>query len=391
MNDNLVTALNTSPFASMNISQNSANSLPVGYSQYNSNSTNGSISALNSLISRKDFQTIINCDRLFLTLFCKIFSEKNMHLGRDDFDAVAHNDTYYMKGREVNYPGYTCEKYGSIRRELEIFRKLIQKTFKEKKEVERLIICMASDLFIRKPSQEPIYLADWLHNNKDKVSRDMHNAYVSPHLRILLESIGVNYSERMITCSVRTGLGSIEQGKVLAISIKLKDQEYFSYPITPAQVPTTHCAGSEFYKFYQEGRFCDYTIISTDQKAIPIHANVLGIYGGKYFETFLSQKNMLESKTNQSSLHGSHATLSLFVDYLYLGAEQLEKRFLNGEEMDLYELLQIAHTYQLNALFKHVVNLLILAATPNDHQIIQELAKLYQDNDLQRLADYLTK
>ncbi len=86
----------------------------------------------------------------------------------------------------------------------------------------------------------------------------------------------------------------------------------------------------------------------------------------------------------------SESTIAAFIDFLYLGGKECQTRIASGElKVDVVELFEFAHTYQLDILKDCCFNLFCLLSTPENAKQIASLGKTYSDHSLKMLAKKL--
>lgn len=274
-----------------------SNSRPTD--QYNIN-----FSELTELLKRVDFESIIKDKELFWSLFCKIFSEKKVK--KDNcFDIQVNGDLALVLGRD-HIIKHT-QKF------VELLRTLALESFEAKSAIKTLFIPISTDLFVRKPSNTTIDLTDWLTKDaKDKFSWDFYIKFNKPFLPCLFETLKLNYDEVESEQFIKTDLymGS-EKREVMLITVTPDKNTHFSFPIKPAELPASDHPNKPFYDAYKLGMWCDFSLISSEGKHLSIHKSVLGIYGGKCFQTLLSQK-MRENNEQAINLNYSYEVLSFF-------------------------------------------------------------------------------
>lgn len=341
------------------------------------------VKSLNDMVCRKDFEIIVKDKNLFLAKFCKTFAEKR-DKPNEGFDVEVVGDQVSITGRK--------HIISKVKEQVELFRSLALEAFETRCEVDRVIISIIDDYFLRKPSSTNcIDLTDWLSDNvKDKMDKMWFRDFVRPYLHDFFESLAFNYSDSKTTQLVQNDeLFAPKHEKVIAIRIALKHDQHLTYPITPVAIPSVSCPDPSFYERYKLGKLCDYSLISSEGKELRVHGIILDIYGGPYFQTLLSSK-MKETIEKSIKMDYPYEVIQNVVDTLYLGPKHLEGKLFGGEEIDVYGILQFAHAHNLQPLFKQMINLLMLIARSSDAETIKGLANCYRDDDLHRLANHLS-
>ena len=85
----------------------------------------------------------------------------------------------------------------------------------------------------------------------------------------------------------------------------------------------------------------------------------------------------------------SYETVKTFLDFLYLGPQEFLEKLSDHKEFSVFELLDLAHTYQIEILFNCCLHIINDSATFNNLKDIQAAAKLYLNKDLNQITESL--
>lgn len=162
----------------------------------------------------------------------------------------------------------------------------------------------------------------------------------------------------------------------------------FFYPIPPKAVKCTRPEDKEYYGLYKEQILCDFTI-KTKQDSIGIHSTQLYLYGEEFFKKITTTKFKESIEKNLDLSEYPLPVVKAFIDFIYLGKEHLEPEAFFKSDVDLLELLNLAHTYHIEPLINICTNLLSLSASSLLAEDVKELAAIYHNEHLEQLASYI--
>ena len=170
--------------------------------------------------------------------------------------------------------------------------------------------------------------------------------------------------------------GDIDGRKLI---LNFRDIPDPSSVIDPIPIPSEIDSHSHLYKAYLKQKFTDVSLITIDQE-FKLHRFVLYSEGGQYFERLYDSE--FKQPADKIAVPGyTSATVSLYVDYLYLGS----KAFENQPDVDIIELFVLANNYLQSNLERDCLNILNIQATPDDLPALIELNKQYEHPFLTKL------
>ena len=170
--------------------------------------------------------------------------------------------------------------------------------------------------------------------------------------------------------------GDIDGRKLI---LNFRDIPDPSSVIDPIPIPSEIDSHSHLYKAYLKQKFTDVSLITIDQE-FKLHRVVLYSEGGQYFERLYDSE--FKQPADKIAVPGyTSATVSLYVDYLYLGS----KAFENQPDVDIIELFVLANNYLQSNLERDCLNILNIQATPDDLPALIELNKQYEHPFLTKL------
>ena len=142
----------------------------------------------------------------------------------------------------------------------------------------------------------------------------------------------------------------------------------------------------------QQKKFlCDFKIL-TKTDVLDVHSNILFINGGDVVQKSM-ENNFIESEKKMISFENfSSETISDYIKFIYLGAENFFKEYISTEmeeESNIFELFDFANQYQVMPLIDCCTNIISLLATKDNADEIQELVTKYNNSHLQELHNVL--
>lgn len=207
----------------------------------------------------------------------------------------------------------------------------------------------------------------------------------------LSKAAGATCSEKVIPNQKYNGgnaLG-IQSQEVRSLKIEWDPDKHLIYPIEPKAILPRDNLQNTMYSAYKNQIMCDYSLV-TDDGIVKIHSVILFTYGGEVIQKILTV-NMKESleKTicfNSFSLN----TVKAFVDYIYLGEKAFKPESFLEKDINLCELFEMAHIYQIQPLIDCCTNLFSLFSSLDDINQIESLADHYENAHLKALYEHLS-
>lgn len=333
---------------------------------------------VDSALSRKDYRAIIESSEFFWVTFCKVFCqiEKTGILATDSelFKACLKGNRTTIYGRK--------HIVTDIKNVVEQIRKLFLKAFLQRTNLVILTINQVASVIITEYA-DSIKIED----TTCQIPSHWHKSYVKPTLPVLCKLIGAAYTD--VVVKTRLVCHWVEEVKEIpAFSVDWVDDDHFVFPIPPKNVSPREDLASSFHSMYKQQILCDISLVAQDG-ALNCHTIPLFINGGETIQKLLTcnMKESLERVIRFDEF--SIKTLMAFVDYMYKGEKGLEPRDVREKNIDLGELLQMAHTYQVQPLIDCCTNLLSLFSSPSDLAQIKQMADFYENEHLKELHRYL--
>ncbi len=142
------------------------------------------------------------------------------------------------------------------------------------------------------------------------------------------------------------------------------------------------------------GKNCDFQLIAKNGVAIQAHSLILRTYAEDFFVNLLSPElsGLVESKKKMISLSEySERAIRAFIDFIYLGGPEFQEKLMSSEysDLDIWELLEFAHKYQVLVLVDCCTNLISRLATIDEADGVFKAAKLYNNDHLYKLYEEL--
>ncbi len=335
---------------------------------------------IDSHLERQDFETIIKDRELFWLAYCKaVFPHQNKK-ALDSFFV-------FIEGTNINISGegHTIKKTQDVIEELRAF---FVEGLKSRKTFEIFIVPLLSDCLFRKESP----LIDLRYINSGYCT-EWYCDFIKPALPQLAEFCGALYTEDRKNQLLKThDYFPLLIKEVQVIRINWQKQFHLIYPISPKCIPEQEELGKALYSLYQKQQFCDFSLKTKDQ-TIKVHSNLLYVYGGPVFQGLLTS-NMKETIDKAISFaEYSQSTVEAFIDFIYLGGKAFSEKMISSNQqntIDLFELFELANTYQIETLIDCCTNLISLMTTKQDLEIIEQLATTYNNKHLKQLCDYLS-
>jgi hypothetical protein len=337
------------------------------------------ISSLENAFSRKDFIKIIESPDLFWMAFCNALSQTESE-DSEYFSTFVQGKTLTVAGEEYII--------SDVQKFLEEIRKLFVKAHTPKNSFFILPIKITSDYFVREKT-DTVDLTDWLSDRVVKLYESWFISFIQPSMPILCKSIGATCSNIHISQKIITGDPfNIENKNVKAFKIDWINGEHFTYPIEPKRLSPRDDLQKSIYSMYEKHILCDLSIVAKDG-IVKVHSIPLFTYGGDMIQKMLTC-NMKESLEKVVSFKEfSLNSVKAFVDFMYLGENGLKPESVSKNDVDLYELFQMANTYQVQELIDCCTNLLSLFSSTEDVEKIKHLAEFYENEHLKELYENL--
>lgn len=343
------------------------------------------ITPVENELSVKDFSKIIDTPELFWQAFCKVASEIFSEKTPNEFSTItAHNNSVTLSIQSRD--DYSLQ----IKSFVEEIRKLLANSLSQRKEIILVPVRMGANIFMRQKS-DLIELFEWESPIAICLSNYLFKSYVHPCLPNLCQLLGASCTELLLEQKIKNKPGDIHIYTETVISFKItwSPEQHLIYPI-PAKKITPHEGMAKLaYEMYQKEILCDLSLVTRDGSR-KVHAMTLFMHGGECLQTMLtsSMKEGLEKVVLFKEY--SLKTVQAMAQFIYLGEEGLSPKFVQSNEVDLYELFVFANMYQIPGLIECTTNLISLISTPGDIETLQKLAKTYANDHLRELYKHLS-
>ena len=322
------------------------------------------ISHLQDPLAREEYEKIIQDPQLLSLTFCNSYSKMKVQF--DDF-------SYF-------FPLKNCLPYhDKVKNYVEKIRNLLVTKSVEKK-----------DFTICSLDETPTHVFYQIESDPFVFNSEMIFAEIDNRLFISIIEPSVPHFFNLLGLGCRNDEVILKgfRGPSLGTSFKVQWKEgHFPPRITPKPIPRRDFQ-KDLYSMYIDESLCDLTLVTKDG-TIKIHSVPLFLCGGEAIQKMLTS-NMKESLTKIVSFDQySIATVKAFVDFIYLGESALAPKVFFNKGVDVYELLDMAHTYQIKPLIDCCTNLLNVSANTSDAENIKNLADRYDNEHLKELYKFL--
>lgn len=354
----------------------------IQYPEYFIKNQKEDITQLNNLLQTKDYKTIIENSQLFSNAFLKILSpktnrERSIYITQEENALILTGISY---------------SYNELINALERLREIFVKEYAVKKSITIVCVDFEEKCFIlnKKNDNSFVNLRDLLINEKSTPSIFFHE-YILPNMQAFCEILGATCSNDSNRITIKSTIPVEAQQlepKIFEISwgATLKS---FTYPIPPKKIERGNLEQS-ISSLYKEQKFCDIVIKTKDENVIKAHSTILFAFGGEMIQSMLTA-NMKESNEKIICFSDfSKDVIKAFVDFIYFGEKELEPNSFSKRNVDLSELLRMAHTYQVLPLINHCTNLFSLLSTKENAEDIKCLADFYNNDHLKELYQCLS-
>ncbi len=179
--------------------------------------------------------------------------------------------------------------------------------------------------------------------------------------------------------------------KVEIIIIRWKNDVNAAYQVLPRMISKPKDLKDVLYSNYLSGKNCDYQLIAENNLAIGVHSLMLQTYGEVFFEKLIST-TMLESQEKKINLSDfSESTIRAFIDFIYFGGLEFQEKLISSKyiDLDIWDLLEFAHRFQISTLVDCCTNFLSRLATIDDVYSLYKAAELYDNEHLKELYNEL--
>ena len=334
--------------------------------------------SLDACLERKDFVTIIENKDLFWLAFCKALFPNQGKKDSDVFRVSIEGNVIKIFGRE-----HVIKQTQDL---IEEMRQFFLEGLRARNNFEFLAIEFCMDFYLIKAS-DCIDIT-----NQEKYFLWVYNSYLKPALPQLAKFCGALYSEYKKNQTIKFVRECPPEKEIVdVIRIQWRDESHLIYPIAPTVIPTREEFGKAMYSLYQKQEGCDFKLFSKDG-VTKVHSVLLRIYGGPVLQALLSS-DMKETNEASISFEGySKSVVDAFMDYIYLGGEAFSEKVLSSHEdnkINIIELFEFAHTYQVDTLVDCCTNIISLVATKNDLETLQSVLALHDNKHLKQICDHL--
>lgn len=338
------------------------------------------ISSLESAFLKRDYEKIIKSPALFWLAFCKAFG------GIESVDSK--NFSISIRGKALTISGNE-NIITNIKKFIEEIRNLFLKGHNEKRSFVVLFIKISDDYFITEQKNDVIDLTDRFISKQAKLYGIWFEDFVQPVLENFFQSMGAIYFHGVVSQKIMADVEcTVDTIDAKAFKIDWTGEKYFVYPIEAKTIPPKMDLLESMYSIYEEQRFCDLSLVAGDG-VLKAHSILLSVCGSEVIQKMLTHEMKESSEMTILFNEFSLKSLKAFVDFVYLGEKGLQPKSVLEKDVDLYELFEMAHTYQFHTLIDCCTNLLSLFSSVKDKDKIYSLAKLYDNEHLRKLYEYL--
>ncbi len=336
--------------------------------------------SLDACLARKDYITIIQNKDLFWQAFCKALFPHQNKKESNIFSVCMEGNTIKFLGKE-----HIIKNTQDL---IEEMRGFFLEGLKDNKNVEILVVKRLDDYHLKKECD----FIDLSHVS-DGYFDHWYNKFVKPALPELAKFCGALYVEDKKNQLVHTcSLTQPRTVGVEVIRIKWAEESHLIYPIAPKVIPEREELGKALYSLYQKQEGCDFSLVSKEGKT-KVHSLLLRVYGGPVLQKLLSSHMKETNEASISFATYSKSIVDAFMDYIYLGGKAFSEKILSSKEdkmINIIELFEFAHTYQVDTLVDCCTNIISLVATKNDLETLQSVLALHDNPHLKQICDHLS-
>ena len=338
------------------------------------------ITSLEELLGRKDYPTILKSSELFLSVYYRAMN------------TFHKNDSMYSVSRQGNTIKVKWDNsLTEIEKGVERVRVLLESQYREKKTCTILPITIAIETYLQTPSPQIIDLSNSTGEESGRISHCLYRDYILPVIPRIAEIIGAIFSATTLEQHYNSGYQT-QTCEIKGFTITFLASEHFIYPIEPVTISARDSMEKSMYDLYKDKDqpLCTLVLRTAGDSEVRMHPFPFYQYGGDALKKMIGGhfKETRDQAINFS--HFSDQTVREFVEFLYLGPNALTPEVFFAKEVNLCELLDMAHTYQVPLLVDCCTNLLSLVATPDQAGDIKRIADMYENSHLQKLCEHLT-
>jgi hypothetical protein len=219
---------------------------------------------------------------------------------------------------------------------------------------------------------------------------DVFKEVTRHHMQKFCDFLGANCEENHNPTRVVefNGLDS-PINRIYRFQISWKYDAFEARPLASLDTPP-HPENLEWlYEEYQsESETCELTYHCQDHARIKLHSIVALRFGG---ERMTQKLGGILKNTHKDFFLSEYkaSTVRAYVRFLYLGAESLSTRYFKENNIDIYNLLELAHYFKTKTLVNRCVNYIMHIAQTTDAPKIRELSKRLSISHLKQLHDLL--
>ena len=350
-----------------------------------------SATAVKDALPRQDYTRILESSELFFTTILMAYKYGKKHSLAD----CPHTFTIEW------HPNYIAD----VKKTTELFRKKLIESKCQKPQTE---------IFLS-------YTLSKYSHHFEKPTKKLCEKQMDPHtfvtsLPIVLNALGIQYSvEKCENYACGKPIKEPVYEKICGYPlqkfiISWAESTHHTFLVTPMTLPEQESNAMERL-FERRDITGDFQFLTSGQP-VKLHKCILDISGGELFEVITSTSSFAESDNNEYCLRllsqeqstnekgvviskpkvASQAAAKLLVRYMYLGHHQIMQDLLAEKDIPketVFELLELAHMYDLSKLFDCACNVLSACATPDDIPQLLQYAGLYKSKFLYRLTGQL--
>ena len=262
------------------------------------------------------------------------------------------------------------------------------KGFEEKRAIEFVFFEGCGDYYIRE-KLDVVDLKDWLDEKSSKFIKNIYFQYISPYIGNLACSLHAIFSKMLVSQKVDFGgFVGLQAKQADCFKISWNSESYQVYPIQKIEITARDDILNNFYALYSNGDLCDLKLITKEGVILNVHSLLMYSHGGEVLQKMLTLGMKESSQKVLEFKEFSVNTVTAFIDFIYLGEKGVSLESLKERDLDLSELFDMAHTYQVKSLVDHCTNLISCYWNIDHIEIIKDMADYYGNEHLKKLYEY---
>jgi len=324
---------------------------------------------------------------------------QNKQLAIELFSSLANKDEYFLEYIEqVQFKKYSRTGLTpEIERYIEQIRQIFEGAFGGDQisvffPVIKENVYIAEIPNINNCDRPQIHLCRIKKENKNKVVGIEETVFVNilkPIFEKMAEALGATYFSRTIHDLRVRKIKGVTSCDVKVLNVFWERKAFFEHHIQPKIIEHKNEVIEQYYLDYQNTDNCD-LVLSAEGEKVLVHREIFRMAAGSVFESMLNDQFSESINSSIDFEIYSINTVKTFVEFIYLGVDGIPIETFNETGTDICQLLQMAHMYQIVPLYNHCLNILDVYSDKDDAEVINELAKFYNDRHLKDLYENLT-